>query len=121
MNRSRRETGRQAEQLAAELLAQKGYRIIERNWRCRTGELDLIAEFAGILVIVEVRSRTSIARFGTPEEAVHFRKQAQVRETAQVYIYRHKLHHKPVRFDTVTVLMDRNGNCTQIRHLENAF
>lgn len=120
-NKSKREIGLEAERLAGEHLVHSGYQIRNRNWRCRSGELDLVAEHNGVLVIVEVRSRTQSGRFGTPEEAIHPRKQQQVRETAQVYLFRHQLYEMRIRFDAVTVLFDREGNCARIRHIENAF
>jgi Holliday junction resolvase-like predicted endonuclease len=64
----RKQTGRQGEDTAAVYLLEKGYRIIERNWVCRTGELDIMAQDGDILVFVEVRARRG-KRFGPPEES----------------------------------------------------
>ena len=73
-----------------EYLIERGYTLIARNWRCRSGEIDIIAEIDHVLVFIEVRTRSSQASFGTAEESINYRKQKQVRETAQFYIYQTK-------------------------------
>ncbi|KIL39259.1 hypothetical protein SD70_21585 [Gordoniibacillus kamchatkensis] len=118
----RRETGKLGEAAAAELLASKGYRIVARNWRCRTGELDLIAELAGTLVFVEVRTRRPTGTHGTAKEAVDAWKQRQVKETAQYYLYATKRYDVKVRFDVIAVeLSEQDKAAPRIDHIENAF
>ncbi|MBB6677012.1 YraN family protein [Cohnella lubricantis] len=117
----RRATGREAEEAAARHLAACGYRIIDRNWRCRAGEIDLIASDSGALVFVEVRSRRNPSRFGTAVEAVTPRKQAQVRNVAQYYLAMKKIDGRPIRFDVIAVTFDGNGEISELRHLEGAF
>lgn len=113
--------GDAAEAAAAAYLLRKGYTIRERNWRCRTGELDLIAADGEVNVIVEVRSRRASGRFGSAVEAVTPRKCAQVRATAQVYLRFAGLEGARVRFDVVAVTYDGMGSFTEIRHLPGAF
>jgi len=83
--RGRAALGARAEDLAASLLATRGYRIIERNWRRPEGELDLVADDRGVLVFVEVRSRTGEER-GHPLETVNAHKRARVVRAARMYL-----------------------------------
>jgi putative endonuclease len=118
----RRETGKLGETAAAALLESKGYRIVARNWRCRSGELDLVAEQSGTLVIVEVRTRRPTGTHGTAKEAVDARKQRQVRETAQFYLYATKQFDVKLRFDVIAVELPRHGEeAPRIEHIEHAF
>lgn len=117
----RKVTGKIGEDLAAAQLESQGYRIIVRNWRCRTGELDIIAEYNHTLVFVEVRSRKTSGRFGAAKESIDYRKQKQVRDTAQVYLYRHGQHRGPVRFDVMSVELNANHELIRIEHIISAF
>jgi len=118
---SRKQLGAKAEQIAAEYLQGKGYRIMARNWRCRSGELDMIAGHEGRLVFVEVRSRRRTGRFGTPQESVNWRKQKQIRETALVYLQQSGQLEAAVRFDVVAVSFDPDGRLAELTHLPGAF
>lgn len=114
-------TGREAEEAAARHLLARGFELVERNWRCRSGEIDLIAADGDTLVFVEVRSRRNPVRFGTAAEAVTPRKQAQVRGVAQVYLAMKRADMRRVRFDVVAVTFGADGGVTELRHLEGAF
>jgi putative endonuclease len=118
---SRSAVGRAGENAAAELLEHLGYILLERNWRCRIGEIDLIALDGKTLVFVEVRSRTNPTRFGTAIEAVTARKCRQVREVATVYLKQRGGAPQPLRFDVVAVTFLRDGNASEIKHLQGAF
>jgi putative endonuclease len=109
------------ETVAADHLASIGYRIIERNWRCPVGELDLIAEDGGTLVFVEVRSRRDTGSFGTPEESVDARKQKRLRELARMYLYRGRAFDRKTRFDVVAVTFAPDGELLGLRHVKSAF
>ncbi|WP_230632592.1 YraN family protein [Paenibacillus athensensis] len=115
------ELGRQGESWAAAYLEEIGYTIVERNWRCRSGEIDLIAELGELIVFVEVRTRRSTGRFGLAKESVNARKQLKIRQTAQVYLHRTALHERHVRFDVVSIEMDGADNRPVIEHLPAAF
>ncbi|MBW5444592.1 YraN family protein [Cohnella sp. CFH 77786] len=119
LNRS--ETGRAAEEAAAVYLQGRSYEIEARNWRCRTGELDLIAWDGSVLVFVEVRSRTSPSRFGTAVEAVTPLKCRQVRETAEVYLKMTGSYGSSVRFDVVAVTFGADGSVRELKHIPGAF
>lgn len=112
--------GRLGEQAALSYLVTQGYRILEQNWRCRAGELDLIAEIGTTLVFIEVRTRSSYS-FGTPFESVDYRKQQKVRKLAQIYLnYGSTLADQDLRFDVISVQLDASGR-PAIDHLSGAF
>lgn len=113
--------GAWGEEKAARFLEQQGFRILERNFRSRFGEIDLIGETEEFLVFVEVRLRKSI-RFGTPEETVDHRKQQKLRLTAESYLQKHPTDKQP-RFDVVA-LYAKDGMDTRplpVKHIKNAF
>lgn len=98
-----RRIGARKERLVCEWLEQRGYRILERNFTCRTGEIDLVAREGGYLVFVEVKYRGGLS-CGTPEEAVDWRKQRKISRTALFYLARYGYAEStPVRFDVVSV------------------
>lgn len=108
--------------MAAAYLTDRGYRIMARNWRCRTGELDLIAELNHDIIVVEVRSRSirSLA-FGTAAESITARKMNQVRNTAAVYLHSTNCSNASVRFDVIAVQLGQAGEVESLDHFENAF
>ena len=95
-----KDRGNLGEEVAARHLARMGYRILERNWRCRAGEADIIAFREATLVFVEVKARTA-SGFGSPFEAVDPRKQRKIAEVARAYLTMKRLAGTPVRFDVV--------------------
>ncbi len=117
---TRKDKGRAAEEAAASYLEQEGWRIVERNWSCRSGELDIIAEQGGILLFVEVRSRSGTG-YGMPAESIDGRKIQQVRRTAEVYLHRCGISDRQIRFDAVAVMLGRNLEIRSLEHIEDAF
>ncbi len=117
----RKMTGRAGEDAAAAYLIREGYRMIERNWRCRTGEIDIIAARDRQLIFVEVRTRSTTGSFGSALESVDPRKQAQVRRTAEVYLHRQRMDEATVQFDVIAVQMDEQRQIKEIRHIRQAF
>jgi putative endonuclease len=109
--------GREGEDLAARFLKKQGYRILERNFSTRSGEIDLIALHDGAVVFVEVKTRTSNA-FGAPELAVNPRKQRRMVKAALAYIKQRKLHQVPCRFDVVAITASAEQ---KVEHIRNAF
>lgn len=105
------------EDMAASLLLQKGYKILERNWRCGHLEVDIIAENDNYLVIVEVKTRKSTA-FGDPEVFVDRQKQRHLIRAAMYYA-KFKCVTKEIRFDIIAVV--NSPECQEINHIENAF
>lgn len=114
------DTGRRGEDIAAEFLEQKGYRIAVRNFRAGKGEIDLIVWTASgdQLVFVEVKTRSGDG-FGGPEEAVNKRKQRVMVRTAGEYMDSISYEWE-IRFDIVAVIL-QNGRLLTIRHIEDAF
>lgn len=117
---TRKDKGSAAEEAAASHLKRQGWRIIERNWSCRSGELDIIAEQGEIMLFVEVRSRSGLG-YGMPAESIDARKIQQVRRTAEVYLHRFGLSDRQIRFDAVAVMLGRNLEIRSLEHIEDAF
>lgn len=112
---NRREVGKQYEEAAARALIGSGYQILERNFWCRQGEIDIIASHKGYLVFVEVKYRRN-ERAGFPEEAVNRKKQMTMVKTARYYMYKKGYASEtPCRFDVAAV----DGG--QVRIIEDAF
>jgi putative endonuclease len=117
MSDPRHQFGQAGESWAEQFLRAKGYRILERNLRTPLGELDLVAEDAGVLVFVEVKARSTEA-FGGALSAVDHRKQRKLIKLASQYLAQHHWSNRLCRFDVVLVQgQDRH----QIEHLQNAF
>ncbi len=96
-------TGRAGEELAAAFLAEKGFRVMERNFRCSGGEIDLVCDDAGTLVFVEVKTRSGDVR-GEPGEAVGAAKKKRLIKAAALYLCHHRAWSRPSRFDLVGIL-----------------
>jgi putative endonuclease len=109
--------GRTGEDRAARFLVSRGYRILERNYSTRSGEIDLIALHLGTVAFIEVKTRSSDA-FGAPELAVNQRKQQRMIKAALGYIKLKKLHQVPCRFDVVAI---STANEQQVELIQNAF
>lgn len=119
MSKTRIKLGVLGEDLAADYLTTRGYTILARNYRKKTGEIDIIARDGEYLVFIEVKTRTNLL-FGQPYEAVTLRKQAQISRVALGYITINKLHNQAMRFDVISVLIQANGK-TEINHLPGCF
>jgi len=111
-------TGKQGEDLAAAYLTQAGYRILERNYRCLFGEIDIVAEEGDVLAFVEVKSRRSAA-YGDPQLAVGPRKQMKISRIAMHYLGERRMGHCPARFDVLSVMLLPAG--PRIELIRNAF
>ena len=116
----RHHLGRDGERLAAEHLERLGYEIVARNHRTRYGEIDLIAADDDTLVFVEVKSRRGR---GSPWDALHERKQRQVRKMGFAYLAEvpDRPRRKGIRFDAIGVTFDGAGRLAALDHLEGAF
>jgi putative endonuclease len=109
--------GREAEELSAEYLCSKGFRILHRNWRYFHKEIDIVAEKDSQLVIVEVKSRFGAGRV-TADELLSNGKMRFIVDAAEAYINKYQME-KETRFDLVIVTFSGNG--TELEHIENAF
>ncbi|MCX5889029.1 MAG: YraN family protein [Deltaproteobacteria bacterium] len=119
MKDPRRQLGDAGEDLAAAALKKQGYKILERNYVCPLGEIDLIARQGKILVFIEVKTRKN-ERFGAPQEAVNPAKQRKLRLLADYYLKQKRLGEDvQVRFDVVGIIMGEGG--PQVEIIQEAF
>jgi putative endonuclease len=116
---NRKTTGMIGEKLAADFLSKQGYSIIEKNYRCKEGEVDIIAKDGEYLVFIEVRTKNSRA-FGSPEESVTKRKKEHLRNVAARYQENHDGLPVQWRIDFVAVELDRAGKPSRLEVIKNA-
>jgi putative endonuclease len=114
------ELGERGEAAAAEFLQSTGLAILDRNWHCEAGELDIVALDGEIIVIVEVRTRSSDA-YGTPEESLTPRKCRHLRNAALAYLQEKDRLDAVWRIDVVAIDADRRGDVQRIEHYVNAI
>ena len=107
--------GRYGERVAAAYLERSGWQVIDRNWRGRDGELDIVALDAGALVVVEVKTRRGLG-YGHPAEAVTARKLARLRRLTAQWLAAHDAHPGSIRIDVIAVLVPRAG-AARLEHL----
>lgn len=117
-SKDRKRLGSRGEDLAAEHLAARGYRIVARNYATPRGEIDIVAVHEGVVVFVEVKTRRG-ARFGLPHEAVDARKRERMASAARHYLASARKTSRPARFDIVSIMFD--GETPAITHIEDAF
>ena len=117
----KQETGQWGEEQAARYLKRKGYRILERNFSCRFGEIDLIVSDRDYIVFGEVKTRKNDT-FAEAKEYVHAAKQQRVRSTAMFWLAAHDTELQP-RFDVIEIygMADTPMRKLDVRHIENAF
>lgn len=112
--------GQQGEQVAAAFLKQQGYTVLERNFKSRGGEVDIVArDRQGCIAFVEVKTRRNLA-YGVPQLAVTPRKQHQISKAALIWLAKHRLQNSPARFDVIAVLLLHDAE-PAIEHIPNAF
>lgn len=111
--------GQYGERVAAGLLVESGLRIIETNWRCTAGEIDIVAAEGRALVFCEVKTRSSLA-FGSPAAAVTWAKQRRLRQLAVRYLAANPGSWDQIRFDVVAILRPRSGPAT-VEHLRDVL
>jgi len=94
--------GELGEDIACKYLTQSGYKIIERNFDCKLGEIDIIAKDKEYLVFIEVKTRTGI-KYGEAKDAVNINKKKHIYRSAEYYTYKYKLENKPIRIDVIEI------------------
>jgi len=117
---NKRETGIMGEKIACGFLENNGYKIIETNYRCRNGEMDIVARQRDTLVFIEVRTKKSY-NFGTPEESITEKKKERLRIVAEQYQLDHTGLPKDWRIDLVAIQMNSNGKVCRVELIENAI
>lgn len=113
------ELGRRGENLAADYFAGIGLVVLSRNWRCRDGEVDLIATDGERLIVCEVKTRSGTG-YGEPSEAVTLAKAARIRRVTAQWLRTHRVGWCEIRFDVLAVLCPPDGPAT-MEHLQGAF
>ncbi|MDJ0391919.1 YraN family protein [Rhodococcus sp. G-MC3] len=116
---SNSELGARGEALAALQLVDSGMEVVDRNWRCRYGELDIVARDGDVVVFVEVKTRSGTG-YGTPAESVTYAKQQRIRRLALAWLDERGSPWVRLRFDVIGVLMTRDGDPV-VSHLRGAF
>lgn len=112
--------GKLGESIAEKYLRKNGYIILEKNFRSKCGEIDIIGKDKDYIVFIEVKTRSS-SKFGTPREAVTFTKQNKIYKTAQLYIMEKRLLNFNCRFDVIEVILNTVTNEHSIKLIKNAF
>lgn len=113
-----KETGKLGEDIAVHYLKQNGYVILDRNFECRQGEIDIIALDKKEIVFIEVKTRTS-NKYGAPSEAVNKIKQKHMLQTIKYYLYIRNLSDEFIRVDVIEVYI--NNNVYKVNHIKQAF
>ena len=112
--------GNYGEDLACKFLIEKGYLILQRNFNCRFGEIDIVAECENIIVFVEVKSRYSL-NYGNGIESINLPKVKNIINSSKYYIHLKHLYNYYIRYDVIVINLELEGNKKNIQHYEDAF
>jgi putative endonuclease len=113
------ELGKHGEDIACNYLIQTGYKIVERNFRTRSGEIDIVATKSGTLSFIEVKTRNNL-NFGLPFEAVNRKKIKKIRTASIEYLQNKTVNYSELSFDVVSIIMNNTKNA-EIEHIKGAF
>jgi putative endonuclease len=114
----RKDLGEWGEKLATKYLKSKGYQILERNYSCKMGEIDIIVEKGEFLIFIEVKTRRSDS-YGLPQAAVNYYKQEKIKKVALYYLGNIEDNDLQIRFDVISIML--KGVKPQIDHFQGAF
>ncbi|WP_411170522.1 YraN family protein [Clostridium sp. MB05] len=120
MNSYNKCIGTYGEDLASSYLKSKGYYILNRNFRNKHGEIDLICKYSDLIIFVEVKSRYNYS-YGIPSESVTYSKQKQIINLCKFYILSRKLFNYNCRFDVIEIYFNKNNESYFLNHIEDAF
>jgi putative endonuclease len=115
-----KDIGSLGEDISESYLKNLGYKILDKNFRCKCGEIDLIAVNKGYICFIEVKTRYGI-NFGMPAESVSSSKQHKIYKTAEVYIMKKNIVNFNYRFDVMEVILNHGNNDFLVNHIEDAF
>ncbi|MCB2358355.1 YraN family protein [Clostridium estertheticum] len=115
-----KDIGTFGEEIAETFLKNLGYKVIDKNFSCKCGEIDIIAIHKDYICFIEVKTRYGI-NFGIPAESVTIYKQHKIYKTAQVYILKKNIIDRNFRFDVIEVLLNKDNNDFLVNHIEDAF
>ena len=119
MRRWRQRSGQQGEQIAVDYLKKIGYQIEQRNFRCRQGEIDIIARDDATLVFIEVKTKSKTT-FGAPQAMVTYTKQCTITRVAMYYVQQHRVMNTALRFDVIAIMFVPN-QMPEVNHIPAAF
>jgi len=120
MSRYNLEFGKACEKEAVRYLQEKGYKVIEENYKTRLGEIDIIASDKSTTCFIEVKSRSSLD-FGRPKEAISKNKQHKISQSALIYLKAHNLLDKSARFDVIEIIFDKATQGRAFSLIKDAF
>ncbi len=115
-----KDIGALGEDISENYLKNLGYKILHRNFKCKCGEIDLIAENKGYISFIEVKTRYG-TNFGMPAESVIYSKQRRIYKAAQVYILMKNITNSNFRFDVMEVILNSDNNDFLVNYIEDAF
>ena len=118
MSKARKSLGKKGEDVACKYLEKNGFSIIQRNYRCFYGEVDIIAIREEVLYFIEVKTRRSL-KFGLPCLAVKYKKQMKIRSSAIYYMKEKNIHANRLSFDVIEILVE--GNVAKLHYLPHCF
>ena len=114
----RHEIGKIGENIAVTYLLQNGYIILERNFECKQGEIDIIAKHKNEIIFIEVKTRSS-ALYGLPKESVNNIKKKHIYKSAEYYVYKNNLENEPIRIDVIEIYKKQGK--FKLLHIQNAI
>jgi putative endonuclease len=117
---NKKTVGDLGEKIAVDSLKKQGFKIIEKNYRCKNGEIDIIAEANKSLVFVEVRTKTN-GEFGTPEESITANKKEKIVNSVFSYLNSHSCLSRNWRIDFIGIELTHDGQVKRLNHIENAI
>lgn len=115
-----KDIGNYGEELSFEFLKRKGYYILSRNFRNRSGEIDIICKKDDLIIFVEIKSRYNY-NYGSPIEAITYSKQKQIIKLCKFYIYINKLINYNFRFDVIEIFFNKDNDLYYLNHITDAF
>lgn len=120
MHSFNKDIGFLGENIAETYLKQTGYTILERNFRCKLGEIDIIGKNDNYICFIEVKTRCN-SLYGSPGEAINYTKRIKIYNTAKMYIYKEKLFKLNFRFDVIEILLNTHNKISSIKLIKDAF
>ncbi|WML35106.1 YraN family protein [Clostridium sp. OS1-26] len=120
MHSFNKDIGSLGEEIAETYLRQIGYTVLDRNFRCKIGEIDIIGKDGDYICFIEVKTRYG-SIYGSPCEAVNYSKQRRIYRTAEAYIMKKKLFKFNFRFDVIEIILNNSNNTPSIRLIKDAF
>lgn len=115
-----KELGNLGEDIAYKHLKGNGYTILQRNFRSKLGEIDIVAKDGRYVAFVEVKTR-KVIHFGYPREAVDYNKQNRIKNIAMLFLSKNKIRDTSIRFDVVEIILDSKNNIKSLSLIKNAF